>query len=74
MAQQGALVIAALNASLVVDQKQAALNQMPQAATDIARKMAARELEIAKIQANVAHVAAGRAPPYPDVFGGKPAP
>jgi hypothetical protein len=70
LAQQGALVIAALNASQVVDQKKAALDQLPPDATDLARKTAARELEIAKIQANIAYVAAGRSPPYPDVFGG----
>ena len=34
------------------------------------RKIAARDLEIAKIQANIAHVTAGRTPPYPDAFGG----
>jgi hypothetical protein len=63
-------MIAALEASKIVDQKQAALDQLPQDAPDIARKTASRDLEIAKIKANVAYVAAGRAPPYHDAFGG----
>lgn len=70
IAEQANLVVAAMDASRLAQEREIALKSLPTTATPLERLNAKSALDAARVQANIAALRAGLTPPYRDAFAG----